>query len=188
MNPAPQVLPDSYFLISGSGDSISTLNAFDLSLLNAGIGDLNLVRVSSILPSGCQRIDLVNLPAGSLVPTAFAERTSSLPGDRISAAIAVAIPEDPDLSGLIMEHSDLGSALQTEEHVREMAIAGMKMRNRAVAEVVSVSVEHVVERCGAVVAAVALWWSESRIHTLTTTLAPFAQASPTGLDPRFRNQ
>jgi len=46
-----------------------------------------------------------SLPAGSLVPTAYASITSDIPGEIIASAVAVALPEKPDYPGLIMEYS-----------------------------------------------------------------------------------
>jgi len=43
-------LPSQFFMVAGKGDSEYALNAFDLALLDAGIGNLNLIKVSSILP------------------------------------------------------------------------------------------------------------------------------------------
>jgi len=37
-------------LVAGAAEGASELNAFDGALLSAGIGDLNLVRVTSIIP------------------------------------------------------------------------------------------------------------------------------------------
>ena len=42
--------PTQYFLVSGASDGYMPLNAFDGALLQAGIGNTNLVRMSSIVP------------------------------------------------------------------------------------------------------------------------------------------
>ena len=41
---------DRYTLVSGIGTGSTVLNAFDAALLSAGVGNFNLLRVSSILP------------------------------------------------------------------------------------------------------------------------------------------
>ena len=76
----------------------------------------------------------------------------------------MAIPKDKSLPGLIMEGADYRPAQQTERLARKMAITGMEYRDRAVEEVMSISIEHRVECVGAVVAAAVLWWTcdESR--------------------------
>ena len=42
--------PTKYNLVAGSTEGSTILNAFDGALLNAGAGNLNLVRVSSLHP------------------------------------------------------------------------------------------------------------------------------------------
>ncbi len=133
------------------------LNAFDHALLKSGIGDTNLVRMSSILPPGATEIDPVTLPAGALIPVAYAAIESSTPGECIAAAVAVAIPKDPSLPGLIMEHHGVGTAQQIEETVRLMAQKGFEHRKRALSEIRSISVEHTVKTCGACFAGIVLW-------------------------------
>lgn len=149
--------PTHYFLVSGAAEGFSPLNAFDHALLAAGVGDTNLVKMSSILPPSCQVIEPVKLPYGALVPVAYADMVSSTPGETIASAVAIGIPSDPTLPGLIMEHHGVGSLKDTEAKVREMAIQGMKHRNREIREVVSLGVEHVVSEHGAAFAGVVLW-------------------------------
>ena len=43
----------NYTIVSGVGKGLTSLSAFDNALLNAGVGDYNLVKVSSILPAKC---------------------------------------------------------------------------------------------------------------------------------------
>lgn len=133
------------------------LNAFDGALLDAGIGNTNLVRMSSIIPPGAQEIEPVPLPYGALIPVAYASLTCDEPGRVISAAVAAAIPEDERFPGLIMEHSGFAPKEEVEAIVRRMAEEGMKMRGLKIKSLKSVAVEHRVEKVGAVVAAVVLW-------------------------------
>ena len=149
--------PTHYFLVSGASEGFTLLNAFDGALLRAGIGDTNIVKMSSIVPPRCQLISPVPLPPGSLVPTAYASITSDVPGQIISSAVAVALPEEPDYPGLIMEYSVKGSKAEIEETVRQMAIEGMKIRGRVIKELNSIAVEHRVRKVGATLAAVVLW-------------------------------
>jgi len=149
--------PTHYFLVSGASDGFTSLNAFDGALLSAGIGDTNLVKMSSIVPPRCQLVAPVSLPPGSLVPTAYASITSDVPGQIISSAVAVALPEKPDYPGLIMEYSARGPKAEIEETVRQMAIEGMKLRGRVIKDLNSIAVEHRVRKVGATLAAVVLW-------------------------------
>jgi len=149
--------PTHYFLVSGASEGLTPLNAFDGALLRAGIGDTNLVKMSSIVPPRCQLISPVPLPPGSLVPTAYASITSDIPGELISSAVAVALPREPHHPGLIMEYSARGSKAEIEETVRQMAMEGMKLRQREIKELKSIAVEHKVQKVGATLAAVVLW-------------------------------
>ena len=150
-------IPTHYFLVSGASEGFTSLNAFDGALLRAGIGDTNIVKMSSIVPPRCQLISPVPLPPGSLVPTAYASITSDVPGQIISAAVAVALPKEPHYPGLIMEHSGRGSMAEIEEMVRQMALEGMKLRKREIKDLKSMAVEHKVQKVGAALAAVVLW-------------------------------
>lgn len=150
-------LPTRFFLTCGAADATTELNAFDAALLRAGVGDTNLVKLSSILPPGAKQIEPYELPKGSLVPVAYGERTSHEIGALISAAVAVGIPEDPAAAGLIMECSRIGEAGPCEEAVREMVREGMEIiRGSRIREIKSISISHTVQRVGAVFAAVIL--------------------------------
>ncbi len=149
--------PTAYFVVNGSGEGRTTLNAFDHALLDAGVGDTNLVRMSSIVPPGLTRIAPTSLPAGALVPMAYAEMTSDRPGATISAAIAAAIPADPTLPGLIMEHHAEERLAEVQATVVQMALDGMKHRGREVADVITAGSEHVVREIGCAFAGLVLW-------------------------------
>jgi arginine decarboxylase len=149
--------PTHYFLVSGASEGFTPLNAFDGALLSAGIGDTNLVKMSSIVPPRCRLISPVPLPPGSLVPTAYASISSDIPGEIISSAVAVALPKEPHYPGLIMEYSGRGTKVDIEETVRRMALEGMKLRMRETKDLISIAVEHKVQKVGATLAAVVLW-------------------------------
>lgn len=146
-----------YFMVEGHSEGYMPLNAFDGALMDAGIGDVNLVRLSSILPPKCERVDPVKLPYGALVPTAYASITSSKPGEVISAAVAIAIPEDPQFPGLIMEYSAVGEASVVHDKVIKMAEEGLRRRERKIARIESTVAEHTVREHGTAMAAVVLW-------------------------------
>jgi len=64
----------------GKGASENGLPSFDRALLDAGVGNYNLVRLSSILPAGCKWIDAKDIAShikeGSLLPTAYSTMKS----------------------------------------------------------------------------------------------------------------
>jgi len=149
--------PTQYLLVSGASDGFTPLNAFDGALLQAGIGNTNIIRMSSILPPHCQQVSSIALPPGALVPAAYAIITSDVPGEIISAGVAVALPEDENQNGLIMEYSAKGERLKIEEMVRNMALEGMKLRGWKTKDLKSIAIEYRIKRIGAALAAVVLW-------------------------------
>lgn len=147
----------SFFLTAGKGEASTELNAFDAALLDAGVGDTNLLKMSSILPPGAREVTSHPYPKGALVPLAYADLTCPTPGTIISAAVAVGIPEDPTAAGLIMERSICGPADLCEQAVREMVREGMEsIRGLRIKEIKSISATLTVTTVGAVFAAVAL--------------------------------
>lgn len=150
--------PTKYFLVSGHSEGYSVLNAFDGALMASGIGDTNIVKMSSILPPGCKEINPpLPLPQGALVPTAYATISSTVPGEVISAAVAIGIPEDETQAGLIMEFSANKDEEYVVEQVKKMVEKGMEMRKRKIKEIKCISATHRVKEIGAVFAGVVLW-------------------------------
>jgi len=151
--------PTKFFLVSGFSEGYSLLNAFDGALIASGVGDTNLVKMSSILPPGCIKIDpsIAPLPQGALVPVAYASRSSDMPGDVISAAVAIGIPKDEKNAGLIMEYSANDDEDVVVAQVKRMVEEGMKLRDRPIKEIVAKSATHKVISIGAVFAGVVLW-------------------------------
>jgi arginine decarboxylase len=125
----------------------------------SGVGDTNLVRMSSILPPGCEEIKPppVPMPQGALVPTAYASLYSDVPGEVISAAVAIGIPKDVNLAGLIMEYSARAEERVVVEQVKKMVKKGMEVRNRAIKDIMAISATYKVIAIGAVFAGVVLW-------------------------------
>ena len=150
-------IPTKYFLVAGSSEGMTNLNSFDGALLNAGIGNTNLIKVSSILPPKCENIEPIQIPYGAIVPIAYASITSQLEGEVIAAAVAVAIPEDEKKPGLIMEYSSRGRKEDIEEIVRNMAKHGMELRGEKIKEIKSISTQHKVTNIGTAFAGVVLW-------------------------------
>ena len=151
--------PSKFFLVSGSSEGFTLLNAFDGALLASGVGDTNLVKMSSILPPGCQEMNPrpVSLPQGALVPIAYASLCSDAPGEVISAAVAIGIPEDETRAGLIMEYSARAEESVVKTQVKKMVEKGMELRNRAIKDILAVSATYRVASIGAVFAGVVLW-------------------------------
>lgn len=152
--------PNIYTLVRGASEGRTRLNAFDKALLQAGVGDTNLMRMSSILPPAAEEVSInsIQFPKGGLVPLAYATIDGNTPGRLISAAIAVGIPEDDREPGVIMEFEDHANLNNVEEIVRQMVVDGFEYRNRKLKEIKSIGIEHKIETCGAVFAAAVLWY------------------------------
>jgi len=147
-------LPNLVILVHGAAEGESELTAFDNALRQAGIGDLNLIRVSSIVPPGARLAPMPRIPRGSLTPAAYAKAVSSCPGQRIAACVGAGITPE---GGVLMEASGACSAAELEERVRRMVDEAMRARGFEQYEVHLASAEHVVERIGSAVAAAVLW-------------------------------
>lgn len=71
--------------------------------------------------------------------------------------MAIGIPKDKDSAGLIMEYSANDDEDKVVTQVKRMVEEGMKLRNRAIKEIVAKSATHKVLKIGAVFAGVVLW-------------------------------
>lgn len=147
--------PQALSLVAGHGEGGSELNAFDRALRDAGVADLNFLRVTSIVPPGARVIELPSYPSGILMPAVFARISSARPGDVISAALGVGLSREHH--GVIMEYSGHEGRAGAERAARMMVVEGMAMRGLALDEVIVIAAEHTVERVGSAVA-LALFW------------------------------
>ena len=141
---------------TGHAEGGTPLNAFDNALLAAGIGNINLIKVSSIVPPEVAIIDLPKLKPGALVPTAYAAMTSELPGEAITVAVVYALPDDPGKSGVIMEFHGAGTRADAEERIQQMLEEAFQVRGEVIREMRVFAVDHTVERVGCAVAAITL--------------------------------
>ncbi|WP_305046901.1 pyruvoyl-dependent arginine decarboxylase [Geoalkalibacter sp.] len=149
--------PTSHFLTCGSAEGLTRPNAQDAARLVAGIGNVNLLSINAVLPPGCRFTAPTALPQGALVPAVHCAITSELPGEVISAGIAVAYPLDPAQSALVMDYSAPGHKEVIEAIVRRLAEEGLRARGLEIREIRSLAVQHRVEKIGSAVAALVLW-------------------------------
>jgi arginine decarboxylase len=148
---------------AGHAEGGTALNAFDNALLAAGIGNINLVKVSSILPPEVPVIDLPKIKPGALIPTAYAAMTSEVPGQTIAAAVGYAVPDDPAKNGVIMEFHGLADRQQAEDAIRAMLDEAFRVRGESIRELKVFAVEHTVERIGCALAAITLLAEEDLV-------------------------
>jgi arginine decarboxylase len=141
---------------AGRAEGSTPLNAFDNALLAAGIGNINLIKVSSILPPEVPVMELPKIKPGALIPTAYAAVTSETPGELIAAAVGYAVPDDPAKNGVIMEFHGHATREEAERAIRGMLDEAFRVRGEAVKEMKVFAVEHTVERIGCALAAITL--------------------------------
>ena len=109
-------------IVSGKDEGATKLNAFDNALSDAGIGDVNLIKVSSMLSGNAEICDLPKLKPGAMVNCVLSRITSDNPGDVITAVVAVAIGEElgcvVETSGTNKDPNDI--IKEAEEMVKYM--------------------------------------------------------------------
>lgn len=91
-------------VVSGTGEAGTSLGAFDAALHDAGVGDYNLVALSSVIPPGAvvgRRAEpTVHADVGSVVAVVLAEAVSEAPGTELAAGLGWARAEE---GGVFME-------------------------------------------------------------------------------------
>ena len=96
------IVPRKFFITSGKATSkVSDLNSFDIALREAGIGEQNLVSVSSIIPANCRQLDRRELPMGAITHCVLAQQRGN-EGETIAAGISYALRSD-GLGGYVAE-------------------------------------------------------------------------------------
>ncbi len=147
---------------SGVGEAEEYILAFDRALRDAGFSDYNLLKVSSILPAGSEQTERVLLPKGSLLPIAFVELSSNEMGKIIGTAVAVALPEDEENIGVIMEIKGFQRKEILLRKVEDLCLKAMEDRGIKVKEIISSGIDaEVGENWTCVFSGVAIWESQS---------------------------
>ncbi len=139
-------------IVSGKDEGPTRLNAFDNALTDAGIGDVNLIKVSSMLGKNTQVKNLPKLKAGAMVNCVLSSVTSSKPGDTITAVVGIAIGEE---LGCVVETT--GTNKDKQELIDEanfMVNYMMEKRGVEIKESIVEAVSTTVENIASVVASV----------------------------------
>ncbi|MFH1424383.1 MAG: pyruvoyl-dependent arginine decarboxylase [archaeon] len=110
-------LYSKFFLTKGIGFSeVSKLNAFDHAILDAKVGQCNLVPVSSILPRNCEYAkEIPEIEPGEITHCVFSRAYGSK-GEEISAGVGFAKTKD---YGFAMEESGNLKPEQVEARISE---------------------------------------------------------------------
>ena len=139
-------------IVSGKDEGPTKLNAFDNALSDAGIGDVNLIKVSSMLAGNAEIVKLPKLIAGAMVNCVLSEITSDKPGDQITAVIAVAIGEE---LGCVVETTGINKdADDLLDEAKMMVEYMMEKRDVEIKDLLIESSTAVVENIASVVASV----------------------------------
>ena len=153
---SPWPTPNRLWLAAGAAEGTTELNAFDNALLAGGIGNLNLIKVSSVVPQGAEFLQAPPvITPGSLVPTVYSVMHSDTAGETICAALGIGIGRESH--GMIFEYH-ANSREVAERVVTGMVEEGFARRGLPLERVTVTLAEHRVERLGCAVAAVVLWW------------------------------
>lgn len=143
------------YLVKGAAEGSTPLNAFDNALLAAGIGDVNLVKVSSIVPPNARVVeDVPSIPRGAFVPCVYVAKTSLKPGEALVVGIGVGIARDG--FGVIME-ADGENAEQLRAQIEGMVEEAFRMRGLNVERFLLVMSEHRVSKIGCAFAGAVFW-------------------------------
>ncbi len=147
------------YISKGSGSGLTELSAFDTALLEAGIGNLNLIYLSSVIPIGSkivhQKIPLKDKDFGSKLFCVLSEQRTSVPNEEVWAGVGW-VQNKKDGRGLFVEHhghsketveNDIRASLEkmvatrpeTEWSGVEMVVEGKKCVDRPVCALVVVS-------------------------------------------------
>lgn len=139
-------------IVSGHSEGPSKLNAFDNALYEAEIGDVNLIKVSSMLEANTELEELPKLKAGAMVNCVLSEVTSDVKGEEIIACVAVAIGDE---LGCVVENSGINrDSEEIKEEAVEMVRYMMDKRNVKINELIIEEAHHTVENIGSAIASV----------------------------------
>ena len=149
-------LPSAYFLTCGAGEGTTPQNSVDTARLAAGIGQLSLLSCQAHLPPACRQCEPHPLEPGVLTPALIATIYGEVPGEVISAAVAIAWPTDPAAGAVVMKHAAAGHKEDIEAIARRMAEDGLRTRDLKLRQIQSIAVQHQVQKLGSVVVALIL--------------------------------
>ncbi len=149
--------PRKFTPLAASAEGTTELTAFDKALLCAGVGNINLIKISSILPPEVEYAPELHVQPGCLIPIAYSSLTSDRQGDLIAAAVGVGVSTKGN-HGVIMEFSGFCSRRNAEQIVSEMVREAFEARGLPWNQLLLKGIQHKVKRVGCVFAGVLLWY------------------------------
>ncbi len=122
------LIPSKFFVTSGAATSpVSPLNAFDLALMEADIGEQNLVCVSSVIPVNAKLTENREMPMGAVTHCVLAQMRG-VEGETISAGIAYVMRKD-GYGGYVAEGHLHGSGDSLKEELKNKMDEMSRIRN-----------------------------------------------------------
>jgi len=110
------IMPTHAFLTKGKGQHKEKLASLEQALRMAAIAPYNLIKVSSIFPPNCKLLSrsegVKMLRPGQILFVVMSENSTNEAERLVSAAVGLAIPNDPNHYGYLSEHHAFG---QTEK-------------------------------------------------------------------------
>lgn len=138
-------------LTKGASEGPTKLNAFDNALLEAKIGNVNLIPVSSMLPPNTQLVEMPKLEPGLMTNCVLSHQYSENPGDEIAAVIAYCQAEE---MGCVIEAKGVNKTTkELKEEAKFMAEYMMEKRELTIIDYREIIQTHTVQEKASVVAA-----------------------------------
>src|SRR4051812_40492128 len=101
------MIPTRLYLAQGVGTHKQDKNAKDRASAQAGLPDLNLVEVSSVLPAGIRLIAFEDFgaqaPPGEIFHATHGPCLSNVVGQIVTATLTAVLPDDPAVVGYVAE-------------------------------------------------------------------------------------
>jgi len=148
------LVPSEFFVASASASStVSDLNAFDRALIRMGIGEQNLVPVSSVIPVGAKVVGVKGMPMGAVTHCVLAQIRGT-EDEMIAAGIAYAFRKDGK-GGYVAEGHIHGSKDSLTDTLNKKMNEIAECRNVVLDEIICITEELTVPKghYGACVAA-----------------------------------
>jgi len=119
-------MPSRMFFTRGVGKHRNKLQSFEVALRDAGIAQLNLVKVSSIFPPRCKILPkqrgLKYFAPGQIAFCVMADASTDEPNRLASAGVGLAVPAKGEHYGYISEYHGYGmTQRKTADLVEDMA-------------------------------------------------------------------
>ncbi len=132
--------PTKYAVKAGKGTSTnSILNAVDKAMLNASVGNFNLIKVSSMLPKGIEMTREVAGFHGEFMPAVISKATGS--ESELVAGIAWGVKRD-GYGGYVVEHSSKGDKGQNKNFKADLKKKLVKMAEARDEKLKSIDVKY----------------------------------------------